>query len=238
MAPRRAWSPRLSRVSRRACDAASVVSTGDYAEFQHGLLPDRAWIERAIQECVREVPRLELLRRWAPWVRQWFADAPWRRTLLAHGYQPAARGAETAALPTVTLVPMVEVGRLRRALDLYFRELGVEVMSATEQLAALGHDRLERLSRGADPAASMLAYLRALGGRIDAVVVPVTAELGEEGGRVQWLSSAAAALPPVYAFSVGQSRGGLRSSLVELGELLTGDAARAALAFERAFALA
>jgi radical SAM superfamily enzyme YgiQ (UPF0313 family) len=210
-------------------------------EFRHGLLPDRAWIERAIRECVGEVPGLELLRRWAPRVRQWFTEAPWRGTLLAHGYEPAARGWETATPPTVTLAPVVEVGRLRRALELYFRELGVKVVSATEQLSALGHERLERLHRGADPAAALLAYLRELGSKIDAVVVPVTAELGLAEGRVQWLSPGATALPPlppIIAFPLAQSRRRLRASLIELGELLTGDAGRAELAFERAFALA
>jgi radical SAM superfamily enzyme YgiQ (UPF0313 family) len=207
-------------------------------EFREGLLPERAWIERAIQECVGEVPGLELLRRWAPRVRQWFAEAPWRHTLLAHGYEPTAHSWETATPPTVTLAPVVEVGRLRRALELYFRELGVKVVSATEQLSALGHERLERLHHGADPAAALRAYLRELGRKIDAVLVPVTAELGEAPERVQWLSSRAAALPKVIAFPLQQSRRRLRASLVELGELLTGDAARADLAFERAFALA
>jgi hypothetical protein len=239
-------------------------------EFRHGLLPDRAWIEHAIQACVGEAPGLELLRRWAPRVRQWFAEAPWRHTLLAHGYEPTARGFKTAAPPTVTLLPVIEVGALRRALELYFRELGVEVVGATEQLSALGHERLERLHRGADRAAALVAYLRELGRRSDAVVVPVTAELaprmvsttrsashdigaedgarrpsecsdglpGEAEGRVQWLSSRAAALPAVIAFSVEQSHGRLRATLVELGEQLTGDAVRAERAFERAFALA
>ena len=185
-----------------------------------------------------EVPSLELLHRWAPRVRRWFAEAPWRRTLLAHGYEPVARNWKTVTPHTVTLVPVVEGGTLRRALELYFRELEVKVVTATEQLSALGHERLERLHRGADPAAAMLAYLRELGRKIDAVVVPVTEELGESGGCVQWLSSRAAALPPVIAFPLEHSRRRLRASLVELGELLTGDAARAELAFERAFALA
>ena len=208
-----------------------------HPEFQHGLL-DRAWIERAIQECVREVPGLELLGRWTPRVQQWFAAAPWRRTLLAHGYEPAARGWQTATPPTVTLMPVIEAGRLRRALERYFRELGVEVVSATEQLAALGHERLERLYRGSDPAAALVAYLRELGRKIDAVVVPVTPELGDPAGRVQWLSSKGAPLPAVIAFSLEHSRSRLRASLLELGELLTGDAARAERAFESAFALA
>ena len=204
-------------------------------EFRLGLLPDRAWIERAIRECVSEVPSLALLRQWAPRVRQWFAEAPWHCTLLAHGYETAEHGWETATPPTVTLVPVVEAGRLRRALELYFRELGVKVVTATEQLSALGPERLERLHRGADP---LLAYLHELGQKIDAVVVPVTAELGEAGGPVQWLASKVAALPPVISFPLEQSRRSLRASLVELGERLTGDAARAELAFERAFALA
>jgi hypothetical protein len=69
-------------------------------------------------------------------------------------------------------------------------------------------------------------------------MVPVTAELGEAGGRVQWLSPRTATLPPVIAFPLEPTRRSLRASLVELGELLTGDAARSELAFERAFALA
>jgi radical SAM superfamily enzyme YgiQ (UPF0313 family) len=204
-------------------------------EFRLGLLPDRAWIEHAIRECVSEVPRLALLRQWAPQVRQWFAAAPWHRTLLSYGYETAEHGWKTAAPPTVTLVPVVEAGRLRRALELFFRELGVKVVTSTEQLSALGPERLERLHRGADP---LLAYLHELGQKIDAVVVPVTAELGEAGGPVQWLAAKAAALPPVIAFPLAQSRRSLRASLVELGERLTGDSARAETAFERAFALA
>ena len=206
-------------------------------EFRHGLLPDRAAIERAIQECVREAPGLELLRRWGPRVRSWFAEAPWRRALLARGYEPAATGWATATPPTVTLAPVVEQGGLRRSLEIYFRELGVKVVSASDQLAALGHERLERL-HGKDPAAALMAYLHELGQRIDAVVVPLTGDLGEAGGRVQWLASRVAALPTVVALPLEQGRRRLRASLVELGGLLTGDTARAELAFERAFALA
>jgi len=207
-------------------------------EFRRGLLPDRAWFEGAIQQCVSEVPGLELLRRWAPRVRQWFAEAPWRRTMLAHGYEPAVRDGRTATPPTVTLLPVVEIGRLRRALELYFRELGVKVVSTTEQLAALGHEGLEALQRGADPAAALLAHLRDLGRRIDAVVLPLAEEPGDATETVQWLESRASVLPPVIAFRLEQSRRALRASLVELGELLTGDAGRAEQAFERAFALA
>jgi hypothetical protein len=207
-------------------------------EFRHSLQPDRAWIERAIEECVREVPGLELLSHWAPRVREWFAEAPWRRTLFAHGYAPAARCWESATRLTVTFVPVVEVGRLRRSLDLYLRELGVRVVSSTEQLAALGRERLEQLQRAADPAATVVAYLRELRRRHDAVVVPVTAELGENGERPQWLSPPAGALPQVIALPLASSPRRLRASVVELGELLTGDACRAELAFERAFPLA
>ncbi|MFY9825466.1 MAG: hypothetical protein WAM82_29100, partial [Thermoanaerobaculia bacterium] len=209
-------------------------------EFRLGLLPDRARVEQAIRECVGEVPGLELLRRWTPRVQQWFAEAPWHHTLLAHGYESAetAPGWETATQPTVTLVPVVEGGRLRRALDLYFRELGMKVVTAAEQLSALGQEGLERLHHGADPAATLVAYLRELGRKTDAVLVPVTAELGGAGDGVQWLASAATALPPVIAFQLEASRRGLRSSLVELGERLTGNAALAATAFDRAFALA
>jgi len=206
-------------------------------EFRHGLLPDRAWTERAIEQCVGEVSGLVQLRRRAPGVRRWFTEPPWRRTLLAHGYEPVARGWETAPPPIVTLAPVIELGRLRRALEHYLRELGIKVVSATEQLSALGHERLEHLHRGADPAAALVAYLRELGQKIDAVVVPFTPELDETGGPLQWLSSRAAALPWVIALPLEQGRRRLRASLIELGERLTGDAARAELAFERAFAL-
>jgi hypothetical protein len=47
-----------------------------------------------------------------------------------------------------------------------------------------------------------------------------------------------AALPLVITFPLEQSRRALRASLIELGELLAGDSARAELAFESAFALA
>jgi len=207
-------------------------------EFRGGLLLDRAAIEGAIQRCVAEAPGLELLRRWAPRTRQWFAEAPWRHTLLAHGYELAAHGWERRTPNTVTLVPVVEAGRLRRALERYFRDLGVQVVSATEQLAALGHERLEGLQRLADPAVTLLAYLRELGRKSDAVVVPLTAELGESAGHVEWLSSGVATLPPVIAFPLDQDRRGLRRSLIDLGVRFTGDAAGAELSFERAFALA
>jgi len=68
--------------------------------------------------------------------------------------------------------------------------------------------------------------------------VPLTGDLGEPGGRVQWLASHVAALPAVVALPLEKSRRRLRASLVELGELLTGDAARAERAFELAFAFA
>ena len=48
------------------------------------------------------------------------------------------------------------------------------------------------------------------------------------------------AFPPSYRgfqYPLAQSRRGQRASLIDLGERLTGDAARAELAFERAFAL-
>jgi hypothetical protein len=57
----------------------------------------------------------------------------------------------------------------------------------------------------------------------------VDMNVAEEG--VQWLSSRASALPPAIAFPLAQGRRGLRVSLVDLGEQLTGDAARAEIAF-------
>ena len=228
----------LARGAARARHRIRRVHRRLRPEFRHGLQPDRAGVERAIEDCVREVPDLELLRHWSPRVRRWFAEAPWRSTLLAHGYAPAARRWEIDSRPTVTVAPVVEAARLRRVLELYLRELGMRVVGATEQLAALGRERLESLHRGADPAAALLSYLRELRRRHDAVVVPVSAELGEGGERLQWLSPAAAALPTVITLPLAAGPRRLRAGVVALGELLTGDAGRAELAFERAFALA
>jgi radical SAM superfamily enzyme YgiQ (UPF0313 family) len=206
-------------------------------EFRQGLVPDRATIEHAIQECLREAPGLETLRRFMPRVRRWFEEAPWRGTLLARGYEAGADGRPAPASPVVALAPMVEQGGLRRALERYLRELGVRVVTATEQLTELGHEQLERL-HGAEPGAALLDYLRTLGRRIDALVVPLAGESAEKGSGVQCLASRVAALPTVFALPLEESRRRLRARLLELGELLTGDAVRAELAFERAFALA
>lgn len=228
----------LARTASRARRRIRRLHRRLRPEFRAGLLPDRGCIEMEIEDCVREVHGLGLLQRWTPRVRQWFAEAPWLGTLLAHGYEPAARSFDPSTSPTVTLAPVVELGRTRRALENYFRELGVRVVSTSDQLATFGHERLERLAHGADPAAALLAYLSVVGRRIDAVLVPLTAELAPAGGRVQWLSPGASALPPIIAFPIDAGRRRLRANLVELGERLTGDTARAELAFERAFALA
>jgi hypothetical protein len=86
-----------------------------------------------------------------------------------------------------------------------------------------------------------LGYLRALGRRVDTVVVPLGAELAAPEERVQVLSALptgeAAGMPHVVCVRCEPGPRQLRESLVELGVALTGDASRAELAFDRAFAL-
>jgi radical SAM superfamily enzyme YgiQ (UPF0313 family) len=208
-----------------------------YPEFRKGLSPDLAGAEQAIQACVREAPALEPLRRIQPHVAQWFAGPSWRGALEAHGYALVERW--RAGARTLTLAPLLAQGSLRRSLERFLGELGVQVMTWREQVAHLGEERLEGLLGPGDAPDRLVSYLRALGRRADTLIVPLAGELGETGERVQVLSPRAAgdaALPHVVGVACNSSPRQLRASLIELGAALTGDPGRAEIAFDRAFA--
>lgn len=210
-------------------------------ELRRTLLPDRACVEAVIEACVHEVRGLDLLRRWAPLAQRWFAKSSFLDALARDGYQPAAPAWHRAAEPTVTLAPVVEQGRMRRSLELFFRELGVKVVTTTEQLALLGHEKLEQLQQAGSAAERLRAYLRELGQRIDAVIVPSTEEVGGPARSVEILAAprddSAATLPQLVCVQLERGRRQLRESLVELGVALTGDRNRAEVAFDYAFAV-
>lgn len=209
-------------------------------EFRRGLLPDWRWIHDAIHDCVREGAALELLARVRPALRQWFHDASWLAALKAEGYALVERWRE-GPVRAVAVAPLVEHGRLRRSLELFFHEIGVQVVTVTEQVAHLGHDKWERLAHGGDPAGRLLDYLRSLGRRVDTLVVPLSEGLGEMGERAQVLvdraAGAAADLPRLLCLRVDRSRRQLRDSLEEVGVALTGDRVRVEAALDRAMAL-
>jgi radical SAM superfamily enzyme YgiQ (UPF0313 family) len=209
-------------------------------EFRRTLLPSRAAVEAAIEACVRDVRGLALLRRWAPLARSWFAQNVLRDALRSDGYRAAAGKWAGAAAPTVTLAPVVEQGRVRRELELYLRALGVKVVTTTEQLAQLGHEKLVALQQAASAAEGLRSYLREIGRRIDAVVVPAAEE--DDGARPFEVlapggAAAAASLPHLLCVRLDGSRRRLHDSLVELGVALTGDRQRAETAFDHAFAV-
>jgi radical SAM superfamily enzyme YgiQ (UPF0313 family) len=207
-------------------------------EFRKGLSPDLAGVEQAIQACVREAPALAPLRRIQPQLEQWFAGPSWRSALEARGYALGERW--RAGARTLTLAPLLAHGRVRRSLEQFLGELGVQVMTLGEQLAHLGEERLESLVAPGDAPDRLVAYLRALGRRADTLIVPLAGELGETSEPVQVLSpsaTSAVALPLVVGVACEASPRQLRASLIELGAALTGDAGRAEVAFDRAFAL-
>jgi hypothetical protein len=229
-------------------------------EFRRSLLPDRTRIEEAIQACVHEVPGLGLLRRCVPTFRRWVSDGSWRSALHFAGYASATGRGEDGSDRRLTVAPVVENGRVRRSLEHFFRELGVKVTTTAEQLAELGHERLERLRLAAEgdgpspePAADsgvdsvpdgFLGYLGELARRFNTLVLPLPADLAEPddlGEAVQLLaarsSAPAAPLPEILCFRLEEDRGRLRERLVELGVTLVGDRGRAEEAFDRAFAL-
>ena len=209
-----------------------------YPEFRKGLSPDLAGAEQAIQACVREAPALEPLRRMQPHVEQWFAGPSWRGALEAHGYALAERW--LAGARTLTLAPLLAQGRMRRALENFLGDLGVQVMTWREQVAHLGEEKLEGLLGPGDAPDRLGSYLRALGRRADTLIVPLAGELGETSETLQVRSPSAAgdaALPQVVGVACNSSRRQLRASLIELGAALTGDPGRAEIAFDRAFAL-
>jgi radical SAM superfamily enzyme YgiQ (UPF0313 family) len=210
-------------------------------EFRQGLLPDRATMESALRELVREVSGHELIQRWIPRFKATFPTDTWRHVLEAAGYAPAGEPPAGERTPTVAMAPLVARGRLRRSLEHYLRELGVRVVTTGEQLAELGHEKLEQIHALAEAPERVKSYLQAVAQRIDTLVVPVAHELGGLGGHVQLLAAKAAdrasALPHLVCIRLEGSPREVRARLVELGIALTGDAARAEAASERALAL-
>jgi len=220
---------RLRRLSRRL-----------RPEFRTGLSPDLAKVEQAIRACVREAPALERLQRIRPEIAPWFAEASWRRQLEAHGYALVERWRAGTSARTLTLAPLLAHGGLRRSLEHFFGELGVQVMALREHVAQIGEE-LETLLRPGDAPERLVSYLRALGQRADTLVVPFASDADEASEPVQVLSaratSGAPLLPQVVCVACPSDRRRLRTSLIELGAALTGDPGRAEIAFDRAFAL-
>ena len=219
-------------------------------EFRQGLLPDWAGLEEAIRACVLEVPALQHLRRWAPVLRRWFTEPSWRSALASHGYALADRwrgvagGAVGAGGRTLAVAPLFDQGKLRRSLELFLQELGVRVVTAAEQLEELSREGLAQLSEGGEASERLLGYLRALGTRVDTLIVPLAADPADPDDSevgVQVLAaqaaSTAARLPHLICVRCEDSKRRLRASLVELGVALTGDSSRAETAFDHAFAL-
>jgi len=220
---------RLRRLSRRL-----------RPELRAGLSPNLAEVERAIRACVREVPALERLQRLRPQIAPWFAEASWRSQLEAHGYALVERWRAGTSARTLTLAPLLAQGGLRRSLEHFFGELGVQVMALREHVAQIGEE-LETLLRPGDAPERLVSYLGALGQRADILVVPFASDAGEASEPVQVLSaratSGAPLLPQVVCVACPSDRRRLRTSLIELGAALTGDPGRAEIAFDRAFAL-
>jgi len=246
------------RIERQAAKVIRRVRRRDRRlrpEFRRGLLPDRAALESALRELVREAPGHELIARWTPRFKAAFSADTWRRGLDAVGYEPSNEPAadtadgptsiEAPALapakpPTVTIAPLLAEGRLRRSLERFFRELGLGVVTTGEQLASLGHESLERIHALGDAPERVKTYLHAVAQGIDTLVVPVAHELGGLGDRAQLLAARAAdrasKLPRLVCVRLEGTRREIRARLIELGIALTGDAARAEIACERALA--
>jgi radical SAM superfamily enzyme YgiQ (UPF0313 family) len=211
-------------------------------EFRQGLLPDRAAVECALRELVREVSSHELVRRWIPRFESAFSNDSWRLAIEAEGYEPVGGSEPVRESRIVSLAPLVADGRLRRCVERFFRELGVRVVTTGEQLAGLGQDRLEQIHGLAEAPERVRSYLHSTAQRIDTLVVPVAGELGDLGSRVQLLAAAAAdrasEVPRLVCIRLEGSRREVRTRLIELGVTLTGNAARAEAASDRALALA
>lgn len=210
-------------------------------EFRQGLLPDWSALEEAVRACVREVPALQLLQEHGLRLRECFAGSSWRSTLASQGYTLARRWQEGAAARTLTVAPLWEQGKLRRSLEHYLRELGVQVVAAGDQMAHLAQEGFHRWRDESGAPDRLLGYLRALGRRVDTVVIPLGTELTAPEERVEVLAARAAGedarMPHVVCVRCEASPRQLRESLIELGVTLTGDAGRAEIAFDRAFAL-
>jgi hypothetical protein len=160
-------------------------------EFRQGLLPDRRAIESALRALVREVSSRELVKHWIPRFETSFSSSTLLQAIETDGYEPFGYSTSMMQTSIVSLVPSVADGRLRRCLECFFRELGVRVMTTNEQLANLGHDRLEQIHSLAEAPERLRSYLHAIGQRIDTLVVPVSGELGELGNKVQILAATA-----------------------------------------------
>jgi radical SAM superfamily enzyme YgiQ (UPF0313 family) len=216
-------------------------------EFRPSL-PDWPRVREGIQSCVRDSAALQLLHRAGPTFRGLFEGISWPAALKTRGYALAERrGAGTGVenggrRPTVSVAPLLEEGRMRRSLEVFLEELGVQVMTATEQIKHLGNEGLERLARireeGHDATDRLLEYLGSVGGSIDTLVVPLTEGVGHAGESAQVLvaraSSAAANLPQLVCLRIESGRRKVRESLADLGLALTGDRRRVDAALERA----
>ncbi|HEV8581606.1 MAG TPA: B12-binding domain-containing radical SAM protein [Thermoanaerobaculia bacterium] len=210
-------------------------------EFRQGLLPDWSALEEAIRACVREVPARQLVQLCRLRLRECFAGSSWQSALAAQGYALAKRCHDGAAAGTLAVAPLFEQGKMRRSLEHYLRELGVKVMTAGEQMGQLAQDGLHRwLDEGGAPD-RLLGYLHALGRRVDTIVVPLGTELAAPEERVRVLEALsageAARMPNLVCVRCEPGPRQLREGLIELGVALTGDAGRAEVAFDRAFAL-
>jgi hypothetical protein len=205
-------------------------------EFRSTLVIDRSAIEKALHEMARELPGLHLVRYWTPRFRAWFAGAAWRRALHWTGYAAVEPGTWARKAPTVALAPLVEQGRLRRSLEQLFRELGVRLETTIDQLALVGEERLARIDALDEPEARLREYLQEVARRVDILVVPLTEMTDGIGGQVQVMATRAAELPRLVCVGLEGGRRELQRRLVELGISLTGDAARAEVASERACA--
>jgi hypothetical protein len=108
--------------------------------------------------------------------------------------------------------------------------------------AHLAQERFPAFLRPDDTPERIASYLGALARSADAVIVPIAGPAGGAGASVQVLTARRAdvlpRLPHVVCIACEPQRRRLRAHLIELGVALTGDAARAERAFERAFALA
>jgi radical SAM superfamily enzyme YgiQ (UPF0313 family) len=203
-------------------------------EFWKSLVPDRAGIESALLELASAPAGLDLVQRWTPRFRDWFAGAAWRRALQWSGYAPAKLEVCADRAPTVALAPIVEQGRLRRSLEQLFRELGVQFETTCDQLVLLGEEGLAMIDALSEPEARLRQYLRAIAKRVDILVVPLAAGPDAIGDYVQVLATRAAELPRLVCIGLEGGRHELRRRLIELGTALTGDADCAVAASERA----
>ena len=214
-------------------------------EFRKGLQPGLGEVEQAIRTCVGEAPAAEILQHRLPQLERWFSGPSWRSDLEAQGYALVERWRAGAGARAVTLAPLLAQGRLRHSLERFFHELGVRVVTLREQVARLAEEKVPAFIHPEEARDRIVSYLGALGRCADTVVVPVVptpGAAGAAGERVQVLAAHAAAagvrLPHFVCVTCDPHRRELRAELIEVGVALTGDATRAALAFERAFALA